>query len=427
LTSSKPHILIIPSEEFLLPDSHLAGIFQLHQANALIAAGFRVGVISVRLALSAPMIFRAAFYRLAGRAPGNSLDGRSIRELASLLRRKLTEPESFVTCEETGRIAVVRAEGFYFARPSPSTDHVGWIRAGLTAFDAYCDRFGRPDVLHAHNLNPAGLLAHRISRRHDIPFVVTEHSTFWARGLIPRMLMPRLRKAASAATTLAAVSPQLGQLLEKELQLDQKHIQWIPNVIDPFVVSAPAAASTSTRDRFEFLCVGNLIPIKNQAVLLEAFQRAFDGHREISLRIGGDGPLEFDLKQLAEALGLRGQVEFLGRLSREQVVQELDRCDALVLPSTIETFGVVLIEALVRGKPVVATRCGGPESFVAEGDGIVVSRDDVAGLADALRTMRMIAADYDANDLRGRALARFGPQKLVDNLTALYDRALAHA
>jgi glycosyltransferase involved in cell wall biosynthesis len=242
---------------------------------------------------------------------------------------------------------------------------------------------------------------------------------------MPQALFGRLRKAAEGADTVAAVSPQLGKLVEDQLELDPGRIRWVPNVIDPFVVTAPAATRASARTRFEFLCVGNLIPIKNHAVLLHAFHDAFKGDIRVTLRIGGDGPLEAELKALSSQLGVEKQVEFLGRLSREQVIDEFDKCDAFVLPSSIETFGVVLIEALVRGKPVVATRCGGPEAFIGEDDGLVVAADDKAALSLALSMMRDRAASYDPARLRSSALARFGPEKLVENLTQLYDNAIA--
>lgn len=370
------------------------------------------------------MILRAAAYRFAGRTPGNALDGRSIGDLATILGKKLTQPAAFVTYDEVSGMPVVRAEGFYLFPPSPSTDHIGWIRAGIAAFDAYCNRFGRPDVIHAHNLNPAGLLAERISRRYNVPYIVTEHSTFFARGLIPPSLVPRMRRAANAAGCVGVVSPQLGTLIERQLRLDPKQLLWIPNVIDPFVLSIPLPDKATPKEGFDFLCVANLIPVKNHAVLLEAFKRAFQMQPETHLNIGGDGPLEADLKQRASVLGLDSQVAFLGRLSREEVVQELDRCDALVLPSGIETFGVVLIEALVRGKPVVATRCGGPESFIEQEDGIVVPADDIDALSDALLEMRQKARSYDADKLRRRALERFGPEKLVQRLDEQYSRAI---
>src|SRR5204863_9975228 len=135
--------------------------------------------------------------------------------------------------------------------------------------------------------------------------------------------------------------------------------------------------------------------------------------------------LDAPLQVLSERLRLNGQVAFLRRMSRRSLIEELDNCDALVLPSTIETFGVVLIEALARGKPVVATRCGGPEAFIGEQDGIVVAADDTEELSQALSAMRDRAAAYDPEKLRERAIAQFGPEKLVENLTQLYHHEIA--
>jgi glycosyltransferase involved in cell wall biosynthesis len=80
----------------------------------------------------------------------------------------------------------------------------------------------------------------------------------------------------------------------------------------------------------------------------------------------------------------------------------------------------VLIEALVRGKPVIATRCGGPESFIEPEDGMIVQPDDVADLSNALVTMIHDARNYDARRLRERAIERFGAERLVENLDQLY-------
>ncbi|MEO5902842.1 MAG: glycosyltransferase [Gemmatimonadaceae bacterium] len=419
----KRHVLVIPSEEFVPPENHLAGIFQLHQASALVNAGFRVGVLSVCQVLSTTMILRAGLYRAAGLNPGNLLDGRSLPQLALVLKRKLMQPESFVTHDRIGNIPVVRAEGFYLFPPSPSTDHIGWIRAGITAFEAYCDRFGKPDVIHGHNLNPAGLLCHRISTRWNIPFVVTEHSSFFRQGLVPRRLFPKLRKAAVSASSLAAVSPGLGAILAQQLDLDPESIKWVPNVVDAEVTVAPIGAKVSSARRFVFSCIGNLIPIKNHATLLYAFQRAFCAQEYPILRIGGDGPLESELRHLAAELGIAAQVHFLGRLSRGQVIEELDNCDAFVLPSSYETFGVVLIEALVRGKPVIATQCSGPGSFIEREDGIIVQPDDVGDLSNALLTMTHEMSHYDARHLRESAIERFGAHRLVANLEEMYREA----
>ena len=96
-----------------------------------------------------------------------------------------------------------------------------------------------------------------------------------------------------------------------------------------------------------------------------------------------------------------------------------------MLPSHIETFGVVLAEALACGLPVIATHSGGPQSIVTEADGLLVPPADVPALADALRTMREQSARYDSADIRARCRARFGEAAVVSQLAAIYADVLA--
>ena len=363
--------------------------------------------------------------RIVGRTPGNALDNLTFPAMWRLLADKVAHIDRFVTVEEISGIPVVRVEGFYYLPPSPRTNHLGWIRAGVVAFEEYCRRFGRPDVLHAHNSDPAGLLAHRLSRRTGIPFVVTEHSTYFARGLVPRTLYAPLRRAFRAASAAVVVSPALGDLLKRQLGLVDVHFEWIPNVIEEDVIDAPPARHSRMSGGFRFLALGNLTPVKDHSLLLRAFHGAFNGLQDVSLRIGGDGELLESLKALAASLQISDRVEFLGRLSRREVIEELDSCDAFVLPSRYETFGVVLIEAMARGKPVISTACAGPDAVVLAEDGALVPVGDVEALSDAMLTMRRDHARYRHNEIRNRAILRFGPQRLAENLEHLYAEAIA--
>lgn len=419
--SRQPHVLIIPSEEFVPRGNHLSGIFQLHQAQALMASGFRVGGISISLAFSIPMILKAIMNRAMRHRSSNRLGDYSVRSMLNLLRLKITAPEMFVESDKVENVPIVRIEGFYYFSPSIYTNHIAWIQAGWIAFQEYCRLHGRPDFIHAHNLESAGMLAHVISKRTGIRFVVTEHSTFFERKLIPSFLYPRLRRAARSAAGLAAVSPQLARTLCREL--GSLEIHYIPNVLDPIVVNSRYTADQSPDNRFTFLALGNLIPIKDHASLLYAFRMAFADDSAVALRIGGDGPLVDELHLLARSLDIESSVEFLGRLTREDVVRELDDCDAFVLPSKYETFGVVVIEALARGKPVVSTICGGPETFVTLKDGLLVPVSDTPALSLAMNRLRVERSKYDDAQIRERALARFGPEAFINTVTQFYHSA----
>lgn len=416
------HVLIIPSEEFLPPTSHLAGIFQLHQARALASAGHRVGLLSVRLVYSVPMLLKGALTRLIGGAGSPMLPKGSAGSLLSLLWRKIFRGSGFISCEQTAGFPVVRVEGIYWLWPSPRFDHQGWLAAGRAAFAEYVERHGRPDVIHAHNALYAGLLAQSVSRVSGIPYVVTEHSSYLTRKLYPLRVMRRAARCFSDAAGFAVVSKWLGRQLEEIMGTEASRWRWIPNVVDPELESLPI--SRRVAEPFTFLTIGDLIPIKDQHTLLRGFAEGGAALADCHLRIAGDGAEEGPLRALATELGVSDRVEFLGRISRDRVAQELDHCHCFVLTSRMETFGVVLIEALSRGRPVITTECGGPQDVIGESNGRLVPVGGIHELAEAMVWMRGHDDGFDPDELREDVAKRFGPDALVRNLNECYRTAV---
>jgi glycosyltransferase involved in cell wall biosynthesis len=101
-------------------------------------------------------------------------------------------------------------------------------------------------------------------------------------------------------------------------------------------------------------------------------------------------------------------------------------CDAFVLSSSYETFGVVVVEALMNGKPVVATRCGGPEDIVVPGeDGLLVEKDNPEALAAAMLELRAQRDRFDAAAIRQRCIDRFGEAAFVRRHAKVYQAALS--
>jgi glycosyltransferase involved in cell wall biosynthesis len=184
---------------------------------------------------------------------------------------------------------------------------------------------------------------------------------------------------------------------------------------------------SDTGNRFRFLSVGFLVEGKNHAGLLRAFAAQFRGGSDVELRIGGDGPLRASLEKLASQLGVVDQVTFLGRLTRPEVLRQMQVCDGFVLPSDYETFSVVLIEALACGTPVVATACGGPEHIMREQDGILVPPRDPIALGQAMREMVRTLHSYDSEGMRRSCIERFGRDALVERLNRVYHEVLVRS
>lgn len=418
------HVLIIPSEEFLPPQSHLAGIFQKHQALALQKAGCKLGVLSVRQSLSVPMLVKAMLFRLAGKKTNNELRQKNLGELFSLLFDKSFHIEKFITWENIKGLDVFRIDGFYFFPPGKHSNHFGWLKAGKKVFAKYCAVNGKPDVIHAHNAVYGGMLANHLYKKFSIPYFITEHSSFVARKLESRFILRDIKRSYLQAESLFVVSDFLGKKID---DLFKEKLRWKvkPNVLDPWIENAPMPANAKTSNPFLFISIGSLIPLKRHKDLLDAFGKQFTGNKEVQLKIAGDGELKPELIRQINELKLQGQVDLLDRLNREQVLQLIDKAHCLVLCSDFETFGVVLIEANSRGLPVIATRCGGPESTVTEENGLLCPVGDTDALAKAMKCMVLEYEKYDPQKIRKDALERFGTQLFAQKMIKEYKAAIA--
>ncbi len=168
---------------------------------------------------------------------------------------------------------------------------------------------------------------------------------------------------------------------------------------------------------FVFASVGNLKPIKAFDKLIEAFAQVKD---DAKLYIIGDGPEKERLNSLISALQLNDKVELLGRLKRSEINKVYQTSHVFVLPSQSETFGVSYIEAMYTGLPVIATRCGGPESFVNESNGILVPVNDVEALAEAMRKMRQNYSDYNTRQVSEECIGQFSPEVIAGEIIKVY-------
>lgn len=367
----------------------MAGTFFRDQALALRQRGYRVGVI-------APDIVGLRSYL---KDPGSGLAIRDEDDHGVPTLRKTTIP------------ALPR-----FSRRNAWF----WMSAGNRLFDAYLRKAGRPDLIHAHCALYAGLLAHRLNTRHGIPYAITEHSSAFARGR-PRSWMAKAAgKAFAGAGARLVVSPALGAVLTAQFADKVCPWQTVPNILEADFEAPIADKPAPSADRLTFLAVGTLRAIKGQDVLIAAFARSFGGDRTARLRLAGTGGKEAEFRRLAETKGVAGQVEFLGQLDRQSVRREMLAADALVLPSYYDTFGVVVIEALACGTPVIATTGSGPESIVDAASGMLVPPGDVEALAEALAAMRVARGSFRAETLRESCLKRFGREAVIDRLAAVY-------
>lgn len=169
---------------------------------------------------------------------------------------------------------------------------------------------------------------------------------------------------------------------------------------------------------------GRLVREKGIDVLLPAFARVAERIPEARLFIAGDGPERDNVRRLMNHLGLASRVILLGHVARSEVEQHFDEAWVQVVPSRwAEPFGIVAIEAMMRGTAVIASNSGGLAEIVQDGQtGLLVAPGDVNMLADALLTLLQDRESAERMGRAGReaALAQFSEATYVDRFVALY-------
>mgnify|MGYP001954449452 CR=1 FL=1 len=266
----------------------------------------------------------------------------------------------------------------------------------------------KPDIIHAHSVLWGGWAAAKISKQHNIPLIITEHSSAFVRGLIKEYQKPFIREAFDQAKKVIVVGPSLEKELEK--YTEREKIILIPNIVNTSFFKPNDDIQKS--NKFRFFSLAFLTYNKGFDLLLKAFAMAFKGNQEVELVIGGDGQERENLEKLAVDLGIKKQVTFLGELSREQAAMEMQKCDVFVLASRFETFGVVFIEALACGKPIIATKCGGPEMIVNENNGLLVSKDNIEELSNSMVYIKQNYIMFDKNKIVDDCINRFSKKNV---------------
>lgn len=278
----------------------------------------------------------------------------------------------------------------------------------------------RPAVLHTHLVHADfhGLPAGRLAR---VPVLVsTKHGFNAFRD--GRAFATADRTVASLADVHIAISAGLASYLGEREGLDPAGFE----VVHYGIEAGPEPPPLPGAPRLAI--VGRLIPIKGHDVLLRALAEARERLPGLTLEIAGEGPLEPSLRATVARLGLDGAVTFLGRVA--PVAPVLERAEVVVVPSFGEGFGMVALEAMERGRPVIASAVGGlPEIVDAGRTGILVPPGDVAALARALAELAGDGARAASLGAAGRERARdeFSQDRCTVRTEAIYGAALAAA
>lgn len=390
ITKPALHVLLLPSS-YPTRSHPVSGVFVQQQAEALFRAGVKVGVIYP--------------------------DFRSMRDIDVAA---LPDNHFQISFSQENGVPTYAFCGWNI--PRLRLEPFLWRKQASRLFKRYTDQFGKPDLIHAHNILWGGVSAMSIAEQAGLPFIVTEHTSSFACGLIRSWQEQFIYQVMKEADCLWTVSGKLAEQVQKYAM--GRKIEVVPNMVDTEYFIRPSVPRTNCP--FRILTVAMLSHVKGIDVLLRAFARAFDRTENIILEIGGDGEQKEDLHKLAKMLHLENQVRFLGLLSREQVRSAMWRANVFALPSYVETFGVVLIEAMATGLPVVSTRCGGPEDIIDPKVGWLIKPGDVEELAAVLRNTYVSYHEIEKkeSDIRNYAVTHFSGEMIAGTLLKHYQNIL---
>ena len=284
------------------------------------------------------------------------------------------------------------------------------LEKGKKIFRIYINENGRPDVIHVHSFL-AGELALWIKKEFKIPYVITEHSSSFERKLLNESDLKLACEVFENSHINIAVSQSLSNAIKH--YFNDLQFQIIPNIVDTDYFNL---IEKRTKYKFQFINIANLNKNKNQLHLIQSFTEAFRGNTFYQLLIVGSGPERNNLQNWIDSNTMSAQISLHGSASREEVKTLLHQSDCFVLSSKIETFGVVLIEAMSCGLPVLSTKCGGPESIIINDDvGVICGQDELSYMMKDISTKT-----FSSDTIRKYIILRYSKLSLSQQLKTIY-------
>lgn len=293
-----------------------------------------------------------------------------------------------------------------------------------------------PEVVHAHDW----LVAHpaiALAEFFDVPLVSTIHATEagrhsgWVSGRTNRQVHSVEWWLVSESDALITCSASMRDEVNRLFGYDATDITVIHNGID--IRTWPFAERARTSGPAELLFAGRLEYEKGVQDLLAALPRIRRSHPGTTLTIAGDGTQRDWLMEQARKHRVGKAVRFVGPVDHTELVTLMHRCDAIVLPSRYEPFGIVALEAAATGVPLIVSTAGGLGEAVREPDtGLTFEPADVAGLAAAVRATLSDpgAAAQRALRARARLTAEFSWAEVAERTASLHlaaKRRVRHA
>lgn len=273
-----------------------------------------------------------------------------------------------------------------------------------------------PSIVHSNILSPAGLLGHMLSTRLGVPHVITEHWSKVGKFMKKNIFSSLGRKAYNEAAAITTVSGFLSKSISPYVNQSSK-ITVVPNVVDNAIFSF---SPKTKKGEIVFTAVATWKAPKQPHLFISGLANTQKiSKRKIVLNIVGEGPLLDEVRKQAEQSGLC--ISFKGNLPKHKIAQMLHESDFFVHASAIETFSLVIAEALSTGTPVIASSVGAIPELITSASGILCENNEESW-TDAISNA--LKREYDHAAISMRYSERFGRMHVGSLFSQLYTKVM---
>jgi glycosyltransferase involved in cell wall biosynthesis len=281
------------------------------------------------------------------------------------------------------------------------------------------------DLIHAHNVYPDGYAGLLLSLDYQKPLIVSARGTdLDITAERNKLCVKQLKSVLTQSKAVIAPSPRLSRTLKEKFGLEGVNIS---NGIDVDEIDLEGANEKQRDERIVLLSACTLIRTKGIDLNLKALKILTERYRNLIYYIIGDGPEKNNLQELVRALDLENYVEFCGTLTHGDVLKYMAKCNIFTMPSWQETFGLVYLEAMASGKPVIGCKGQGMDNIILdERVGLLAEPKDVTTLVQALDFLINNPNEAAIMGLRGRKLVidKYTHKKNAELTMKLYQKIL---
>lgn len=220
---------------------------------------------------------------------------------------------------------------------------------------------------------------------------------------------------------IITVSNAVKRILNRKYGIPNNKIHVVYNGVDLKLIDS---VECNGIDKNSIIFVGRLIPHKHVDELIKAVKLLVNEIPDVKLKIIGDGVVSKNLKNLVKKLSIEDKVKFFGKIDDySDVIKEIKKSEVLVLPSTREGFGMVLVEANACYKPVIAYKSGGVTEVIDDGiNGFLVNKQNISELCEKLKFLlknKKIAKGMGKNG-RKKVEKMFTWDQVVEKIEKIY-------